>query len=526
MITRTDHVPSYHFFFMKGYVMAGSCLCVTCANLPIKARGVATSERRCPECNAELGITSYGSAFRIGAVKARPIFTPSLVQGMLVGILLFSIVLLQFGLDVLSTQQAPPPPVIPFAQAAPPAAAPRPFVPHELAHVPEVGLTPLSGGTANAAQLAQRHTQFFAEAKDLNGMRQDGFLLAQIEKQPELRGLPFMMGDACRLKPAQAQQFQTSVRAVRDAMDNDVNLFAQAHDGPGNFWGSYASADRPGIDSAAGIAALTQILGPEATEVRVGFMAKLAKSTHPDAIKVLTKTAIFDAIPEVRWAAVKALKDRPRNADSTEVLMYGMRYPMAEVASRAAQAIVALDRKDLVPQLVALLGEAAPGEPVETIVDDKRVCTVREVVRINHHRNCLLCHAPARTGSAEEVPALVPTPGAPFPSSAREYYGERNFATSPAVRADTTYLRQDFSILMPVADAAPWPEMQRFDFVVRTRVVEGQALAQLQQTARARAKGETTMHQEASAHALRALTGKDAVPTQAAWQRVLGMSDQ
>ena len=32
-----------------------------------------------------------------------------------------------------------------------------------------------------------------------------------------------------------------------------------------------------------------------------------------------------------------------------------------------------------------------------------------------------------------------------------------------------TYLRQDFSLMMPVSDAPPWPEMHRFDFLVRTR---------------------------------------------------------
>ena len=47
------------------------------------------------------------------------------------------------------------------------------------------------------------------------------------------------------------------------------------------------------------------------------------------------------------------------------------------------------------------------------------------------------------------------------------------YQTSPStpdilVRIDMTYLRQDFSLMMPVADAHPWPEMQRFDFLVRT----------------------------------------------------------
>ena len=38
-----------------------------------------------------------------------------------------------------------------------------------------------------------------------------------------------------------------------------------------------------------------------------------------------------------------------------------------------------------------------------------------------------------------------------------------------AVRADVTYLTQDFSVMQPVIDHGPWPDMQRFDFFARTR---------------------------------------------------------
>jgi hypothetical protein len=34
-----------------------------------------------------------------------------------------------------------------------------------------------------------------------------------------------------------------------------------------------------------------------------------------------------------------------------------------------------------------------------------------------------------------------------------------------------TYLRQDFSLMLPVSDAQPWPEMQRFDFLTRARAL-------------------------------------------------------
>ncbi|HEV3418180.1 MAG TPA: hypothetical protein VG056_15250 [Pirellulales bacterium] len=56
-------------------------------------------------------------------------------------------------------------------------------------------------------------------------------------------------------------------------------------------------------------------------------------------------------------------------------------------------------------------------------------------------------------------------PGEPLP---RFYYhdDEGNF-----VRADVTYLRQDFSVVHEIPDRGsdPWPKAQRFDYVTRTR---------------------------------------------------------
>ena len=372
-------------------------------NLPIKTRGAATTVQRCPECKEKVGVTSSGSVFRMRAMKPRAIETSAgLLSAMVcVGPLLF--VGLLVASAVWLAEQAPPPASV-VPPAAIPVVTPQPIGPHELAQVPEVGLPPLSGRKEDAALLAQRQAQIFAKAKELNAAKQDGFLLAQIDKQPELRGLPFMMGDACRLKPLHAEAFRISTRAVRDAMDRDVMHFSQAHDGQVDFWDTYSSADRQGFNSESGLAALAQILGPESKEVRVGLMTRLAGSTHRRTIPVLTRAAIFDAVPEVRLAALEALKEQSRSSDSAEILMYGMRYPMADVAKRSAQAIIALDRQDLVPQLVSLLAEAAPGDPVEAVVDEKKVCTVREVVRINHHRNCLLCHAPVQKGSRKKSP--------------------------------------------------------------------------------------------------------------------------
>src|SRR5262249_52514970 len=154
--------------------------------------------------------------------------------------------------------------------------------------------------------------------------------------------------------------------------------------------------------------------------------------------------------------------------DYTDILLQGLHYPWPAIAHRAAEAVARLDRKDLVPQLVDILDEPDPRTPVKKKIKGKQVSVVRELVRINHHRNCLLCHAPAQPGkpSAEITLGDVPVPGEPLPSPERGYRGG---VPELQVRIDVTYLRQDFSLLLPVADAHPWPAMQRFDFMVRTR---------------------------------------------------------
>lgn len=85
-----------------------------------------------------------------------------------------------------------------------------------------------------------------------------------------------------------------------------------------------------------------------------------------------------------------------------------------------------------------------------------------------------------------------------------------------------TYLRQDFSMMMMVADAAPWPEMQRFDFLVRTRTLtaaEGLAYEQSLEES----EGRLSPYHRAALFALRGLTGRDTEPTAAAWRKLLNL---
>jgi hypothetical protein len=173
----------------------------------------------------------------------------------------------------------------------------------------------------------------------------------------------------------------------------------------------------------------------------------------------------------VRQAAVEALELRPKK-DYTDILMSGFRYPWSPVARHAAEAVIALKRTDLVGQLEAMGTESDPMGPIVTA----ETTVVREAVRISHSKNCLLCHPPAGAtqAGAERLAQQVafpvgrmPIPGEPFSPA---YYNQSR-RDEFFVRADISYLRQDFSVRLEVNNVVPWPKEQRFDILVRTRPV-------------------------------------------------------
>jgi mono/diheme cytochrome c family protein len=303
---------------------------------------------------------------------------------------------------------------------------------------------------------------------------------------------------------------------------------------PGVFWEQYAAAcaqeDRQlsPVDRArqetvlrARVAALTQVLAPEAPALRLGLVKYLAAVSHAEATRALARLAVFSEEDEVRLAAVEALKVR-RERDYTDTLLASLRYPWPAVARRGADAIARLERTDLAPRLVEVLDEPDPRAPVAKAAGGRPVFEARELVRVNHHRSCLLCHAPGNTAgvSPETLTAAVPVPSDPLPSPSDGYQ-----TTSPdlSVRIDVTYLRPDFSAMQAVADAHPWPEMQRFDFLVRTRALTEDEAAACREKVASDDPGRPSPYHRAALAALRELTGRDAAPTAEAWRRLLDL---
>src|ERR1019366_7654771 len=182
--------------------MAGATLCVACAQLPTKDRSLAVKTQQCPECKATFGVTSYGAAFRAKPPRRVLYMTPTFFTGAAIGAGLFSFVVMLVGLGMWSHDQM-----------TPHARSPETRAPNGLARVPEVSVTDTIPHSQNPAVSKNEISHFSGLIKRENDRKQDAFVLAQMDRRPELRGMPFVMGGACRLDAARAGTFQNTVEA-------------------------------------------------------------------------------------------------------------------------------------------------------------------------------------------------------------------------------------------------------------------------------------------------------------------------
>jgi hypothetical protein len=339
--------------------------------------------------------------------------------------------------------------------------------------------------------------------------------------------MPFLMGQECRTCEEQARIFaaiaQRLNQIMRNARNQDQTDIAEFLDGSIKQVKGQVSKTNLDYYYRASVAAAVQILMPESERFRVGLAKYLATVPHVDATRALARLALFSAEDEVRAAAIEGLKLR-REKDYADVLLAGFQYPLAPVAKRAAEALVKLDRKDLTANLVDVLEQSDPRLPGKRTVEGKEVAVVRELVRVNHNRSCVLCHAPGNTESVPEggLTVAVPLPTEPLPKpSDGGYQSVPPPSPDIVVRIDMTYLRQDFSMMMLVSDPHPWPEKQRFDFFVRTRVLTAQEAQAYEPCCADEEPGRLSPYHRAALYALRELTGRDTAPTAAAWRTML-----
>jgi hypothetical protein len=367
----------------------------------------------------------------------------------------------------------------------------------DLASVPELMLEAAPAEALTTKQWQNRKGLAAAAALHLNGKEEDGFLKALLRERSDLAGLPFVMGGNCRTKGARKAAFKSAADKVRRqkaaalAEGPEVGATQEKRQ---HYWQAHA-------------AVVAQIMAGEITETQGALIRSLAAIPRPEATRALARVALFAPDETVRARAVEALSVR-RQRDYTEVLVAGLRYPWPAVAQNAAHATVKLERKDLIGQLRTVLNEPDPRGPRTEMVDGRKVAVAHELVRINHLRNCMLCHPPAEHGKTPEdvLVADMPLPSESLPDSS-EGYGRPQ--SNLLVRIDVTYLRQDFSALEVVKEFSPWPRVQRFDFVVRKRVLSPAEADDLRARLQKREQAEQSPFQRAAADALRQLTGRD-----------------
>jgi hypothetical protein len=364
---------------------------------------------------------------------------------------------------------------------------------HLQASVRELDLETTKGTTLELVAQAQQSMRNAVGRTEPLGQ---GLLLGHLAKRADLQGLPLLMGVDCqadgKVVATMAEVSTTLRRSLAQA--NRPTMSSS-----GMSLGFTPNTELVGLlqshkkwHTEAAVPVLVQMLQVERPMVRLQLIKILDGVRGQRASTALAQRAVFDLSPEVREAAVTALANRPIGEYRSDLLA-GFRYPWPFAADHAAEALVALKQTDAVPALVDLLDQPDPALPIK---NRDNVWTQREVVRVNHFRNCVLCHAPS-ADVKDQVRGVVPTPGQPIPVA---YYESTK---GDFVQATVTYIKQDFSVMHDVHDAQPWPTRQRHDYFVRTRELQPEETAHLPIVSVAYPQRDAVLL------ALRALTAED-----------------
>ena len=326
-----------------------------------------------------------------------------------------------------------------------------------------------------------------------------------LEDRPDLKGLPLVMGEECRLNKQDAK-IQSDVSRRLGRLLATFDSFGNRN--LGNDTTSRRQIVAHTVESCcrrAGkqnlsqlLVTLDQMMQIDHTPLVLDVIENLRVANTDTAIELLAKRAKFDLRPEVRFSATQALKELPREK-YRNVLLKGFEYPWFAVAQHSAEALVRLDDTQAVPDLVELLKRH---KSLTSIEEDGKFFQ-KEVVAVNHLRNCLLCHAPSMS-NFDSSRGLVPDWERPL---SRSYYQS---SSGTFVRADVTYLTQDFSVVQPVKAPGLWPASQRFDYMVYKRPMSKK------EAQRKVEKDLNEVHREAIVFALQSLTGE--TPEDDSWE--------
>jgi len=298
-----------------------------------------------------------------------------------------------------------------------------------------------------------------------------------LKHRSDLAGLPISMGGSCRLTAVATRNLKYVSQQFGRIRIQGL-LRCNACSGPLELGSTEAAFDRrvetdpskflaqlrKRFRDSSAIPGLTQIMqgcGVAARLVIVDWLADVRTST---ASAALAGRAVFDPSPDVRRASIAALQHRDPD-EFRSVLINGLRYVWAPAAQHASVALVAVNDQEARTALLDLAYAPNPQSPQRDLDGN---WFVHQLTRVNHLRNCLLCHAPSVDSigfraAENRLDAAVPTP-----SQRIVVYSGRN-TSAESVRPDITYIRQDFSVRHEVDEPAHWPRLQRFDYFVRTK---------------------------------------------------------
>lgn len=414
----------------------------------------------------------------------------------------------------------PVPPPVPVPPEPPPAAAgpgrPRPVLSEDdlrrqLRQAPEVGLT-----QSMRDALAESYKTSY-QSNTASGRKAVFGPATLVSHMPSARQLPLRGFPGCQLNPASAATLGAHSRALHRYLDVLAPKDATGKRGDPRQVRAVLRRERRGKPPTwlrpEALPAMAQILMAEDVPLRLILVDMMADIPGRGAGIRLAQRAVYDVSPEVRTAAIDALRQRPAG-EARRTLVGALRYPWPAAADHAADALVALADRDAAPLLVALLDKPDPASPYAT----RSGTAVHELVRVNHAQNCLLCHVPA-TGR-DPVTDVDPFTRRPSQTYNVGYGGPRipggsggAWANRVLIRADVQFLRQDFSVTLPPGDSPSAASGLRFDFLVRTRPVTPAESRE----SKHRPDVPAYPQREATLYALRGVTGQDAGPTAAAW---------
>ena len=332
------------------------------------------------------------------------------------------------------------------------------------------------------------------------------------KNRPDLAGLPFRFGAGTMLFKDRAESLDALSKRLRVVVQECIPAGrTDPRPDPDKLHAALLAGDAGLIRdrkwaTAEAVPCIQQMLQADGRDVRRMSVELLRGLDTSGATEALVRWCVFDVDADNRAAAVDALRTRDLPTVSTALVAH-LRYPWPRAAEHAAEALVALECRTVVPELAALLALPDPDAPAT--VDGSKERFRREVVRVNHARNCMMCHPPS-FADTDLVRAAIPDPARPLtPPTTPGYYT----SGSQFVTAATTYLRQDFSAMQPVPAPGLWPEQQRYDYLVAVRPLR---------TGEADLPPPASPWRAAILFALRELSGRDLGTTAADWLIVRG----